>query len=171
MGQPRPGEPMPPLHLRLPSGTNWRTDAARPEALSLIAIYRGGWCDDCRRFLRTLDEAIPQLRALGVAAMAASVDDEQTTQATATAWDITQLPLAGRLEIDQARSWGLYATRLTMQGADRHFIEPGLFLLRPDHSLYALWIATLPSARPEVAWLVETIAYLAERGFPLRGAD
>lgn len=162
---------MPPLRAVLADGSLWSTQALVPQTLSLVAIFRGGWCADCRRFVSRLDERLAELQALGIEAVAASVDDAEATTRTRDEWGIGRLLLAGGLDRDEARSWGLYASQLTMQGAQRFCLEPGLFLLRPDHTLYALWLQTLPSARPDVDWLVETLGYLSSHGFPLRGAD
>jgi peroxiredoxin len=166
-----PGQPVPPLGFLRGDGTRGATDALGPAALSLIAVYRGGWCADCRRFITALDAAAPELRAIGIECVALSVDDAEAAALTARDWDIVHLALGSGLDVEAARGWGLYASRMTMHGAERFCVEPGLFLLRPDHSLYALWIQSLPSARPQVSWLVETLTYLANAGFPLRGAD
>lgn len=166
-----PGQPVPPLDFLLRNGARSTTDALAPQALSLVAVYRGGWCADCRRFITGLDAAVPDLLNIGIETLALSVDDAEATAQTASDWSIAHLRLGSGLSVDQARGWGLYASRMTMHGAERFCAEPGLFLLRPDHSLYALWLQSLPSARPDVSWLVETLIYLAKAGFPLRGAD
>ncbi len=166
-----PGRSVPPLDFLFGDGTAGTTDALKPASLSLISVYRGSWCADCRRFITGLDAICPELQAIGIECLALSVDDTETTAQTVIAWDVAHLTVGGSLSIDAARGWGLYASRLEMHGAERFCNEPGLFLLRPDHTLYALWIQSLPSARPEAAWLLETLKYLAKSGFPLRGAD
>lgn len=166
-----PGQPVPPLDFLLSEGERSATDTLVPSALSLVSLYRGGWCADCRRFITGLDAVVPELQAIGIECLALSVDDAETTAQTSRDWSLAHLRLGSGLSVDQARGWGVYASRMTMHGAERFCTEPGLFLLRPDHSLYALWLQSLPSARPDVPWLVETLTYLEKAGFPLRGAD
>lgn len=169
--RPRPGLTAPPLTGRDRNGAPWKASAAIGTALGLVAVYRGGWCADCRRFVTALDAMAPRLAALGVEVSAISVDEPEALQECWNVWKLSSIALVGGASMAEARAWGLFASRLTMHGAERFCLEPGLFLLRPANVLYALWLQSLPSARPDLEWLLETIEYLASHGFPLRGAD
>ena len=47
--------------------------------------------------------------------------------------------------------------------------EPGLFLVRPDGTLYAASIQTMPFARPHVADVLAAVDYITKKAYPPRG--
>ena len=49
------------------------------------------------------------------------------------------------------------------------FPEPGLFLVRPDHTLYFASVQTMPFARPEFKDILQAIAFVIEKDYPARG--
>jgi hypothetical protein len=77
--------------------------------------------------------------------------------------------LAHDLTIDQARQWGLYISAGIKEGEPPLFSEPGLFLIRPDRTLYAASIQTMPFARPSFADVLAAVDFIAQRNYPARG--
>ena len=49
------------------------------------------------------------------------------------------------------------------------FSEPGLFLVKPDGTLYAAFIQTMPFARPPLDQLLGAIDFIKEKDYPARG--
>ena len=49
------------------------------------------------------------------------------------------------------------------------FSEPGLFLVRPDGTLYWSAVQTMPFSRPHLADLLAALDFIAERNYPARG--
>jgi hypothetical protein len=47
--------------------------------------------------------------------------------------------------------------------------EPGLFLIRPDGTLYCSSVQTMPFARPHVGDVLQAIAFITEKNYPPRG--
>ena len=68
-------------------------------------------------------------------------------------WKLQHVDLAYGLPLDEARAWGLYVSTSrgkTSLGIEEPamFSEPGLFLVRPDGTLYWGNVSTMPFARP-----------------------
>ena len=49
------------------------------------------------------------------------------------------------------------------------FNEPGLFLIKPDGTLYCASVQTMPFTRPQLADLLTALDFIAERNYPARG--
>ena len=78
------------------------------------------------------------------------------------------------LSLATARAWGLYLSTgrgLTSAGVEEPaiFIEPGLFLIRPDQTLYYGAVQTMPFARPSFSDLMLAIDYSINKDYPARG--
>ena len=49
------------------------------------------------------------------------------------------------------------------------FAEPGLFLIRPDLTLYAASVQTMPFARPAFADVLNAVEFVTKNNYPARG--
>ncbi len=89
-------------------------------------------------------------------------------------WGLDALTVGYGLDLEVARAWGLYIstsrgkTSLGIVEPER-FSEPGLFLIRPDQTLYAAIIHTMPFARPHFAEVVAALDFILEHDYPARG--
>jgi peroxiredoxin len=68
------GQPIPDTPLTTAEGEPFSLQAAAKEQPLVLIFYRGGWCPFCNRHLAQLQEAEPQLRALGYRILAVSPD-------------------------------------------------------------------------------------------------
>jgi hypothetical protein len=78
------------------------------------------------------------------------------------------------LAIEKAREWGLYISSgrgKTSMGVEEPalFNEPGLFLMRPDGTLYWSIVQTMPFLRPHFAELVGVLDRIEQMDYPARG--
>ena len=78
------------------------------------------------------------------------------------------------MAIDEAREWGIYVSSgrgTTSAGVEEPplFNEPGLFLVRPDGTLYASVVASMPFVRPNLGELLKSLDYIIENDYPARG--
>ena len=76
--------------------------------------------------------------------------------------------------VEKAREWGLYVS--TSNGKTSTglvepdmFIEPGLYLIRADGTLYFGTVQTMPFARPSFAEILAAIDRVLEVNYPARG--
>ena len=93
---------------------------------------------------------------------------------TDTSWGLENLIIGHGLAIDAAREWGLFISSSrgkTSVGVLEPplFSEPGLFLVRPDATLYASAVNTMPFARPNFGELMKALDFIIEKDYPARG--
>ncbi len=84
-------------------------------------------------------------------------------------WGLGALKVAYGLSIEQARDWGLYISHAIHESEPSLFIEPGLFLVRPDQTLYAASIQSMPFARPQFTDILGAVGFIGKRNYPARG--
>ena len=167
-------QPAPELSLPLVTGGDWTLVERKPEAMSMVVAYRGLHCPMCRNYLKELNEQIGALTARGVDVVAVSSDGKERAMAAKTDWELPNLPIAYGLSIDKARELGLAISTSrgkTSIGIEEPalFNEPGLFLVKPDGTLYAAFLQTMPFARPPLDQLLKAIDFIKEKGYPARG--
>lgn len=78
------------------------------------------------------------------------------------------------LPLATARAWGLYLSTSrgkTSIGIEEPalFSEPGVFLVRPDRTLYWLSVQSMPFARPNFDELVQALDFVIKNAYPARG--
>ncbi|WP_075217999.1 redoxin domain-containing protein [Mongoliimonas terrestris] len=170
-----PQAPVPPLRVGTVGGPCWRLCDQKPKNFTLVVFYRGLHCDACRVQLQELEANIRAFRERGVRVIAVSADSRDRAERTAEAWGIEELTLCWGLTTDQARAWGLYLSEgrgRTADGLDEpaFFVEPALFLVRPDNTLYASILQTLPFARPHAADILAALDAIIASGEAPRGS-
>lgn len=166
---PVPRRPAPPLAVDLVGGGHWSLAEARPARFSLIVFYRGLHCPICRPYLADLNRRVEGFRGRGVEPVAISTDPQDRAEETVRHWKLDRTPVGYGLPIETARSWGLYVSRAIKDTETPEFAEPGLFLVRPDGTLYAGAIQTMPFARPHFDEIEKAIDFIVEKDYPARG--
>ena len=169
-----PRQPVPNLTLTTTQGKTWQLSAQTPENFTMVVVYRGLHCPICRRYLTDLQRQADKLHDLGVNIIVTSTDLEDRVRQAPGEWERGDLTMGYGFTLDDARSWGLYisssngVTSVGVREPDL-FGEPGLFLVRPDGTLYFGTVQTMPFARPHFADIVGAIKYVIEKGYPARG--
>lgn len=164
-----PRETVPPLDLPLVGGSRFVLAESKAETFSLLLFYRGYHCPLCRNQLSELKARIDKLAGLGVEAVAISMDSEERAERTYEEWDLGAVRLAYGLSEDTARAYGLYISSAISDKEPELFSEPGLFLVKPDSTLYFASVQTMPFTRPPLDELIMGIKYHREHGYPPRG--
>jgi len=167
-------QPAPEMSFPLVDGSQWTLSERRPENLSMVVAYRGVHCPMCRNYLQELNQRIGEFVERGVEVVAVSSDGQERATAAKTDWALGSLPIAYDLSIEKARELGLPISTsrgTTSIGIEEPalFNEPGLFLVKPDGTLYAAYIQTMPFARPPLDQLLKAIDFIKEKGYPARG--
>lgn len=144
------------------------------ENFNLIVFFRGLHCPLCAKYLRELGSLLPELNKRGVDVIAVSSDTEQRSAEMADKVGMPELKFGYGLPLQNAREWGLYISKgigKTSSGVQEPvlFAEPGLFLVRPDGTLYYGAVQTMPFARPGFTDLMMAIDYAIEKNYPARG--
>ena len=169
-----PRQPVPPLEVPTLDGGAWRVSERNPQNFTLIVFYRGLHCPICRGYLGSLERSLPEFERRGVEVIAISTDEEARARQAKTDWRLSQLTIGYGLELDEARRWGLYISSgigRTSAGVEEPplFAEPGLFLVRPDGTLYCASVQTMPFARPSFEDILKAIDFVIAKSYPARG--
>ena len=165
-----PRMPVPFLEVSTLDGGTWRLADQRPENFTMIVFYRGLHCPVCKAYLRDLDRRAEDFAARGVEVIALSMDTKERAQQAKQEWGLQHIAIGYGLSIAEAREWGLYISRGIKEGEPAEFAEPGLFLVRPDGTLYAAAINTMPFARPSFNELLGALDFVIKNNYPARGA-
>ncbi|WP_225098604.1 peroxiredoxin-like family protein [Streptomyces sp. CoH27] len=165
-----PRRPVPALDVPLVGGGRWVLADQRPDRFSLVVFYRGVHCPMCRAHITELDGLIDEFAAVGVdSVLAVSGDDEGRARRAVEEWGISRVPIGYGLPLTSMREWGLYVSKAIKEGQPNEFSEPGVFIVRPDGTLYAAVQTSMPFLRPHLDEVVETIRWVNEHDYPARG--
>lgn len=169
-----PRQPVPALTVPTVGGEDWTLSGQSPENFTMIVFYRGYHCPICSRYLADLDRKLGQFADRGVGVIAISSDNKERAEKTRQEWKLGTLTLGYALPLGKAREWGLFISSSrgkTSVGIDEPplFIEPGLFLVRPDNTLYWSSVQTMPFARPSFAEVLGALNMVLEKDYPARG--
>lgn len=169
-----PRQPVPDITVDLLDGGDWRLSERRPKSFTMLVVYRGLHCPVCAGYLADLDKRTARLAERGVEVLAASSDSRERATTARASWKLGDLPLGYGLTIEQGRSLGLYVssgrgkTSVGIEEPDL-FLEPGLFLVRPDRTLYFASVQTMPFARPGFADIEKALDFVIANNYPARG--
>jgi peroxiredoxin len=169
-----PRQPVPALSVpTLSHGEFTLADQAGAD-FTLVVFYRGLHCPVCARYLLELGRLQPEFGKRGVEVIALSSDDRDRAQAMADKLAAPHLRIGYGLALASAREWGLYIS--TSRGATSIgieepalFAEPGVFIVRPDGTLYYAAVQTMPFARPHFDELLAAIDFAQAKNYPARG--
>ncbi|MEM7688135.1 MAG: peroxiredoxin-like family protein [Pseudomonadota bacterium] len=165
-----PGSPVPELKLPLTIGAQYHLSKQSPENFTLVVFYRGYHCPICRSQLKELGQKLDQFTERGVNVVAVSMDPEERAMKIDEKWDTGDVPLAYGMSEESAREWGLYVSDGREDSDETPvFSEPGLFLVRPDGTLYFASVQNAPFTRPPLDELIQGIDYVLKAGYPVRG--
>ena len=141
---------------------------------TVVCFYRGLHCPVCATYLKELERLTPEFATRGVKTVAISSDGAERAQGMADKVEAKALRIAYDLPLKQARDWGLYISTSrgkTSIGIEEPalFAEPGLFLIKPDQTLYYLSVQSMPFVRPHFNELLAAIDFAIEKSYPARG--
>ncbi len=148
--------------------------AEKPECLTLVCFYRGLHCPICATYLQELERLTPAFAERGVSTIAISSDDGERARAMADKIGAHDLRIGYGLSLSMARDWGLYISTsrgTTSIGIEEPplFSEPGLFLIRPDGSIYFISVQSMPFVRPKFSEMLQALDFVIKNDYPARG--
>ncbi len=145
-----------------------------PERFTLVVFYRGLHCPICFKYLLELGRLLPEYAKRGVEVVALSGDDAERAKAMADKLKAPDLKVGYGVPLADAREWGLYTSTSrgkTSIGIEEPplFAEPGVFIVRPDGTLYYGAVQTMPFACPHFDELLAAIDFAIDKDYPARG--
>lgn len=168
-----PRRPVPELRVPTLAHGDFDLVADAPQLFTLISFYRGLHCPVCLKYLRDLESLIPEYGRRGTKVIAVSSDGPERAQEMASKVG-ARLRFGYSLPLTVAREWGLYIsssrgkTSINVEEPPL-FSEPGVFLVRPDGTLYYGAFQTMPFARPLFSELLQAIDFTVAKDYPARG--
>ncbi len=166
----KPGQQVPDLDLPLTIDAQYDLAHQTPEHFTVVIFYRGKHCPICKSYLEQWAGKLDAYAEAGINVVAVSMDDQDRAAVTHEEWDTGDLPIAYGLSEQAARQWGLFLSskREDSDEPDR-FSEPGLFVVRPDGSLYFEVVQNAPFTRPSPDELLEGLKFVIQKDYPVRG--
>jgi peroxiredoxin len=169
-----PRQPVPALSVPTLAHGDFDLAADAAPQFTLVVFYRGLHCPICLKYLLELGRLQPEFDKRGVKVIALSSDGRERAQAMADKLKAPGLRMGYDLALRTAREWGLYVSTSrgkTSIGIEEPalFSEPGLFIVRPDSTLYYGAVQTMPFARPHFDDLLAAIDFAVEKNYPARG--
>ncbi len=165
----KPRQKTPDLDVALLNGQRWRLRDAAPQRFTMLVVYRGLHCPVCRTYLGEVQSKLPEFEKRGVETLALSADSRERAATAQAEWSLDKLRIGYELSIPVAREWGLYISRSIREAEPAEFTEPGLFLVRPDQTLFYAAVANAPWGRPPMDQMLRGLDIAAERNLPARG--
>jgi len=165
-----PGQKTPDIDLPLTIQARFELSAQTPDAFTMLVFYRGSHCPICKDYLEKIGKRLGDITERGISPFAICMDDEERAMKVDSEWDTGNLPLVYGMSEDQAREWGLYISE-AREGSDEpeRFSEPGLFLIRPDGTLFFAQTQSAPFTRPAIDQLLQGVDFVQKKDYPPRG--
>ncbi|WP_422377008.1 peroxiredoxin-like family protein [Roseibium sp.] len=141
---------------------------------TLVVFYRGLHCPICATYLKELGRLTEDFAAKGVKTIAISSDDQDRAQKMSDKVAQPGLRFGYGLPLTVARAWGLFISTsrgTTSIGIEEPalFSEPGVFLVKPDGTLYFASVQTMPFVRPHFQEMVGALDFVQKNDYPARG--
>ena len=169
----KPREPVPALEVETLGGP-WSLAEQNPENFTVVVFYRGLHCPICSKYVHELAKLEDDFTEIGTSVIALSQDTRERAEQAATDWDLGKLRVGYTVSDDAVRAWGLHRSAgrgKTSIGIEEpaEFNEPGLFIIRPDSTLYWAQVSTMPFARPHFREILGALKFAIEKDYPARG--
>ncbi|HKJ50269.1 MAG TPA: peroxiredoxin-like family protein [Gammaproteobacteria bacterium] len=169
----KPRQPVPALEVETLNGP-WSLADQKPENFTMIVFYRGLHCPICGKYVPELDKLVDDFADIGVNCLVLSTDTRERAEQAKADWGLEKLEIGYGVSLEQCREWGLHRSASrgkTSIGIDEpaEFNEPGLFVVRPDNTLYWSQISTMPFARPHFREILGGLKFALEKDYPARG--
>ncbi|MEM8952924.1 MAG: redoxin domain-containing protein [Verrucomicrobiota bacterium] len=164
------GGTLPPLTLPLTQGdriTLGKTSIV--SAWQVVIVYRGLHCPLCNQYLARLEELRDEFAKANAELVAVSGDPLEKAQSMVNNNKL-KFPVAYNLTIDHMRELGLYISHpRSPEETDRPFAEPATFAVNGEGRLHLVEISNTPFNRADLAELLETVEWVQETNYPIRG--
>lgn len=165
----KPRAKAPELEVNTLDGGTWKLSEQKPEKFTMVVFYRGLHCPVCKGYLGALNGKIEDFRSRGVEVIAVSGDTRERAEQSRREWGLENVSIGYGQSIDSMRDWGLFVSRAIKEGEPDLFGEPGLFLVRPDGTLFYAAINSMPFGRPSFQEMLSGIDFVTKKDYPARG--
>ena len=166
---PMPGDAAPNLAVDRLGGDAFDLNRAAIDNHLILLFYRGVHCPICKGMLEELNGRMSDFERIGVGVVPLSMDSRERAEKQRSEWDIGRLSIGYGMSEETARAFGLFISRKEQEKEPERFSEPGVAIIKPDRSIYALFIQSVPFTRPSFDGLINGLKFVQDKGYPVRG--
>lgn len=105
----------------------------------------------------------------GITVFVVSGDTEERARKSQDEWETDDLDFGYGMTAAQMNEWGLYISSAIKEEEPAVFGEPGLFLIKPDQTIYDVAYNSMPMGRPDLREVIKLVEFVLEKDYPARG--
>lgn len=135
----------------------------------MIGFYRGLHCPGCQAYLRQMDREVAGFRAIGVGVIAVSGDTRDHAEQAKRDWALEELTIGYGVTPETMQDWGLFISKGISETEPALFSEPGLFVVKPDGSIYYVAVNSMTFGRPRMSEVLKALEVKIGQDAPARG--
>jgi peroxiredoxin len=164
-----PDDIAPELSFQLLSGETFNISNRNPKYYTIVIFYRGAHCPLCMNHIKEIEEHYQSALDAGLEIVLVSMDSKEKAE-TSTKDIAKTVPIGYGITEATARTWGLYISGGRPNTSEPAvFSEPGLFVIRPDKTIFMILTQSAPFTRPSIPQLIWGLQYAIENKYPTRG--
>jgi len=166
-----PGQRVPDFEVEIEGGRKWRLSENAPDYMLMIDFYRGVHCPRCRGHLEAISAAAEEFKTARMDVIAVSADGAERAAKARAEWKVPNVTIGSSFSVKDADRLGLYLSH-SIESRPLEtpvFVEPAVFFITSDLTLYGAILQTFPFARPKVPDLLEVATFSAAQNYPPRG--
>lgn len=135
----------------------------------MVAFYRGSHCPGCEAYLRQIDREVEAFQKIGVDVIAVSGDDRSRAEQAKRDWKLDNLTVGYGVPVETMQEWGLFISKGLGEDEPELFSEPGLFVTKPDGSIYYVAVNSMTFGRPRISEILKALEMKIGQEAPARG--
>ncbi len=120
-------------------------------------------------YIGELQHKLGDFTSRGVDVIAVSGDTRERAERSKSEWGLDNLTVGYDISTDVMRDWGLFVSSGIKDEEPDEFGEPGLFLIKPDGSVFFDAINSMPFGRPKLDDMLDAVDFVTENDYPARG--
>ncbi|MCC9167306.1 redoxin domain-containing protein [Pontibacter harenae] len=125
--------------------------------LLILVFYRGFHCSVCYRYVHRWGTYYPEYANLGIEVVAVSTDTPLRAQQAKEEWFTGKLPMAHSFSLKDGKDLGMHISHGFGSQQPEEFLEPALFVLKPNLEILASSVQSTPYARPDIKVLLHDL--------------
>jgi peroxiredoxin len=162
-------EAAPALSFPLLSGETFTLTKRNPKNFTIVTFYRGAHCPLCMNHIKEVEDNYKAALDAGIEFVLVSMDTKEKAESSTKDIALT-VPVGYGLTEEAARSWGLYISDARAgTNEPKVYSEPGLFVIRPDTTVFMALVQSAPFSRVNIPQLIGGLEYALANNYPARG--
>lgn len=104
-----------------------------------------------------MNREVGAFEAIGVDMIAVSGDTKARAEQAKQDWRLDNLTVGYGVSVETMQEWGLFISKGMSDAEPELFSEPGLFLTKPDSSIYYVAVNSMTFVRPRMSELLKAL--------------